>query len=90
MTSKYAIALCEAIALRVNMDRCFEVFPIDRFRELLGVPPGAYENGTNFMNKVITPALMEVNGLSDYGAAIQLNRRHLRHHVATATTTMLL
>jgi hypothetical protein len=87
MTSKYAIALCEAISLRANMDRCVETFPVDRFRELLGVPPGAYENGTNFMNKVITPALLEVNGLSEFGAAIQLNRRHLRAPIEGVTMT---
>jgi len=87
MGSKYAIALCETIMLRANMDRCVETFPIDRFRELLGVPPGAYENGTNFMNKVVTPALLEVNGLSDMGVAIQLNRRHLRAPIDSVTVS---
>jgi hypothetical protein len=37
MRSRYAIALYEALALRRNMDRCIETFPIDRFRELLAV-----------------------------------------------------
>ena len=87
MGSKYAIALCETIMLRANMDRCVETFPIDRFRELLGVPPGAYLNGTNFMNKVVTPALLEVNGLSDMGVGIQLNRRHLRAPIESVTVT---
>jgi hypothetical protein len=40
MTSKYAIALFEMIQLRANMDRCLETFPLVRFRDLLGVPPG--------------------------------------------------
>lgn len=70
MTSKYAIALYETIQLRAHLDRCVETFPIERFREQLGVPPGAYENGTNFMTKVITPALLEVNGLSDVGVKV--------------------
>jgi hypothetical protein len=87
MTSKYAIALCEAVMLRANLDRCIETFAIDRFREMLGVPPGAYENGTNFMNKVVTPALLEVNGLSDMGVALQLNRKHLRSPIDSVTVT---
>jgi hypothetical protein len=37
MRARYAIALYEALALRRNMDRCIETFPIDRFRELLAV-----------------------------------------------------
>jgi hypothetical protein len=48
MTSKYAIALYELIQLRANMERCVETFPIDRFRELLGVPPGTYARADNF------------------------------------------
>jgi len=42
MTSKYAIALYELIQLRASMHKCVETFPIDRFRELLGVPDDAY------------------------------------------------
>ena len=87
MTSRYGIALYEAIRLRANMDRCLEVFQIERFRELLGVPPGGYENGTNFITKVISPALLEVNGLSDLGVDIRLNRRHARAPIESATMT---
>jgi plasmid replication initiation protein len=87
MTSRYGISLYEAVRLRANMDRCLEVFQIDRFREMIGVPPGAYENGTNFMNKVVTPALLEVNGLSDMGVAVQLNRRHARAQIDSVTVT---
>jgi hypothetical protein len=78
MTSKYAIALYELVQLRANMERCVEVFPIDRFRELLGVPPGTYARADNFMRKVIEPALLEVNGLSDVGVQIEQQRRHSR------------
>lgn len=41
MTSKYAIALYELVQLRANLQRCTETFPIERFRELMGVPPGS-------------------------------------------------
>ena len=55
MTSKYAIALYELIQLRANMDKCVDDFPTDRFRELLGVPPGTYARPDNFQRKVLDP-----------------------------------
>jgi hypothetical protein len=75
MTSKYAIALYELVQLRTNMDRCVETFPIDRFRELLGVPAGAYERGNNFVRNVIDPAMLEVDGLSDTQIEVEPKRR---------------
>jgi len=76
MTSKYAIALYELVCLRSKLERCTERFSIQRFRELLGVPPGTYERTANFKAKVIDPAVLEVNGLSDVGVDIKLARRH--------------
>jgi hypothetical protein len=78
MTSKYAIALYELVQLRANMNRCVEVFPVDRLRELLGVPPANYERVDNLMRKVIDPAVLQVNGLSDMSVAIDQRRRHSR------------
>jgi hypothetical protein len=78
MTSKYAIALYEMIALRVNMDRSLETILIEEFRDKLGVPPGAYPRNDNFKRFVIDPALLEVNKLSDMGVALELVRRHPR------------
>jgi hypothetical protein len=78
MTSKYAIALYELIQLRANLDRNIETFPIDRFRELLGVPPGTYARGDNFQSKVLDPAVLEVNGLSDMSLQIEQERIHSR------------
>jgi len=75
MTSKYAVALYELVQLRANMHRSVETFPIVRFRDLLGVPPGAYERGANFDARVIQPALLEVNGLSDTEVNLTLVRR---------------
>jgi plasmid replication initiation protein len=75
MTSKYAIALYEMVQLRANLDRCVETFPLERFRDLLGVPPGAYERGANFTARVTDPAVLEVNGLSDVGVEVSLTRR---------------
>lgn len=78
LTSKYAIALYELVQLRAGLDRCIEQFPIDRFRDLLGVPPGKLIRGPDFMRYCISPALLEVNGLSDMGAQIELMRAHAR------------
>lgn len=78
MTSKYAIALYELVCLRANRDHCIEVLSYEEFRSLLNVPPGAYERGMDFQRKVVGPALLEVNGLSDMGVDIELRRRHAR------------
>jgi hypothetical protein len=85
MTSKYAIALYELIQLRANMERCVETFPIDRFRELLGVPPGTYARADNFQRKVLDPAVLEVNGLSDMSVQIELERQHSRAPIDAVT-----
>src|SRR5271165_1696940 len=85
MTSKYAIALYELLQLRANMDRCIETFPIDRFRELMGVPPDTYARADNFQRKVLDPALLEVNGLSDMGVQIELERLHSRAPINAVT-----
>ena len=85
MTSKYAIALYELVCLRANRQHCVEVLSYEEFRDLLGVPPGTYERGLDFRRKVVDPALLEVNGLSDMGVEIDLRRRHARapiHEVA--------
>lgn len=74
MTSKYAIALYELVQLRANLDKCVDTVPIDRFRELLGVPPNTYSRGNDFMRFVVEPAALEVNGLTDMGVKMELRR----------------
>jgi plasmid replication initiation protein len=85
MTSKYAIALYEMICLRSNLDMCLETIDMEKFRELLGVPPGAYDRTDNFMRFVIKPAVLEVNGLSDTGVRIDMVRKHPRAMAHAAT-----
>jgi hypothetical protein len=85
MTSKYAIALYELLQLRANMERSVETFPIGRFRELLGVPPGTYGRGDNFQRKVLDPAVLEVNGLSDMSLQIEQERIHSRAPIHAVT-----
>ena len=45
----------------------------------------AYSNGAHFWIKVIEPAVLEVNGLSDIGVQIELVRRHPRAPVTAVT-----
>jgi plasmid replication initiation protein len=78
MSSKYAVALYEMICLRSNLDHCFETIDMQRFRDLLGVPPGTYNRADNFMRNVVMPATREVNGLSDTCVRIDLMRKHPR------------
>lgn len=85
MTSKYAIALYEMIQLRAGMDNCVETFPIERFRDLMGVPKGAYQQGPDFTRFVLEAAALEVNGLSDYSVEFQVVRRHSRAPITAVT-----
>lgn len=85
MTSKYAIALYELICLRANRNHCVETIKIAEFRDLLGVPPGTYERGLDFQRKVIEPAVLEVNGLSDMSVEIALQRKHARAPIQAVT-----
>jgi len=85
MTSKYAIALYEMIQLRSGLDRCVETFPIDRFRDLMGVPEDAYERGNDFVRKCLDAASLEVNGLSDYSVQVQVVRKHPKAPITAVT-----
>jgi hypothetical protein len=78
MTSKYAIALYEMVQLRSGLEKCVETVSIDRFRDLVGVPPGQYERVDNLVSKVINPAVLQVNGLSDMSVMIEGRRKHAR------------
>lgn len=74
MTSKYAVALYEIVQLRAEMERSVETFSIDRFRDLLGVPPGRLTRGPDFVRRVLEPAELEVNGLTDLGVKLEVRR----------------
>jgi hypothetical protein len=54
---------------------------------MLGVPPGTYKLGPDFLRFVIKPALLEVNGLSDMGVDIEVVRKHSRAPVTAVTMT---
>jgi hypothetical protein len=60
------------------MERSIERFPIQKVRDLLGVPADAYGRGNDLMRFVIEPAVLEVNGLSEYGIRMDAERAHSR------------
>jgi nucleoside 2-deoxyribosyltransferase len=74
MSSKYSIALYEMLALREHMHRGVETFDVARFRALLGIPDNAYSRG-NDLQRLLEIAVAEINGLSDIGVKIEINRR---------------
>jgi hypothetical protein len=67
------------------MDRCIETFSIEKFREMMSVKPNTYRIGTDFQRYVINPAVLEVNGLSDMGVQMDVQRRHPRAPIHAIT-----
>lgn len=70
-TSKYALALYEAVCLRANLRVSEQVFSVEDFRALLGIEPGKLELFKNLKLRALDPALTEVNGLSDFTVEIE-------------------
>jgi hypothetical protein len=74
-TSKYSLALYELISARINLKHMWqEEFSVEDLRALLGVPDGKLERIPNLLQKVINPAVLEVNGLADFGVKIDVIR----------------
>ena len=74
-TSKYSLALYELAALRVNLHKETETFGLAEFRALLGVPVDKLKLNSDLLRKVIQPAVLEVNGLADFGVEVEPIRR---------------
>lgn len=71
-TTKYGLALYEALARRVRLkSKFYEDFELETFRELLGVPPGKLTTFSNLKLRAITPAVDEINAISSFGCKIQ-------------------
>lgn len=73
-SSKYALALYEALCVRINLQKAEQFFTVDEFRRLLAVPQGKYPKFPQLRQWVIDPAILEVNGLSDLMAEIRPER----------------
>lgn len=71
LSSKYAYRLYQAVALRVNRDRMDQELSAEALRELLAVAPGQYEKFCHLNQTVISPAVQEVNALTDFVVEIE-------------------
>ena len=71
-TTKYGLALYEALARRVRLNsRFFEDFELAALRELLGVPPDKLGTFSNLKLRAITPAVDEINALASFGCKVE-------------------
>jgi hypothetical protein len=69
-SSKYALALYEAVCLRANRQACEECFSVEELRDLLDVGEGKLLQSFNLMKWAIDPAVTEVNALSNFNVMI--------------------
>lgn len=67
LSSKYALTLYEMVQKRGNLRfKSQEKFTIDEIRGILGVPKGKLTTWSNLQLRALTPAVEEVNALSDF------------------------
>ena len=74
-TSRYALRLYTIMSLRTGLRRVSQEFTLDDLRELLGVPPGKLTRWQSIKQKVLEPALAEVNHLSGFQVAYRPLKR---------------
>jgi plasmid replication initiation protein len=74
-STKYALALYEALCLRRNLTRTEEVLSVDEFREVLSVPPDKLKGFPQFKQSALNPAIEEINALSDFNVEVEPSRQ---------------
>lgn len=72
--SKYALALYEALCLRANLRVSEQRFSVEEFRALLGIETGKLPLFKSLKQRVLDPAVLEINGLSDFTVSIEALR----------------
>jgi Initiator Replication protein len=71
-SSKYALTLYEMVQKRGNLKfKTSEEFPLDRFRAMLGVDPDKLQAFKSLKQRAIDPAVLEVNGLGEFGCKVE-------------------
>jgi hypothetical protein len=71
-STKYALALYEAIARRARLRYKFEEeFSLEEFREFIGVPADKLTTFGNLNQYAIRPAVTEINALAGFGVAVR-------------------
>lgn len=86
-TSKYALALYEVIASRVNLHKAGEEIDLETLRQWLGVDAGKLGTWSNFRIFALQPALKEVNALSPFtveAAPIRRGRKVVKVYLSWA------
>ena len=79
--SKYGLALWELCADYLGAGREYgetPFIPIDAFRQLMGIAETAYASFKRLKDKVIDPAMAEVNGVSDFRVIVDYQRESRR------------
>lgn len=70
-STKYALALYEALCLRRNLSRTDETFSVEDFREALGVGADKLKGFPQLKQSAIAPAVEEINVLSDFNVEVE-------------------
>ena len=75
LPSKYALALYEIVAKRVNLNKTSEVVDIKTFRQWLGVEDKKLVRFTHLHDRAIKPAVDAVNALAEFECAAEPVKR---------------
>jgi hypothetical protein len=75
LPSKYALALYEIVAKRINLNKTSEVVDLKTFRQWLGVEEGKLAKWIHFRQKAIDPAVRAVNALAEFECAAEPVKR---------------
>jgi plasmid replication initiation protein len=78
--SKYALRLYTLISLRVGLRKTSEIFLLEDLKQILGIPNDAYPRFGNLKQKVLDPAISELNQLAGFqiGYTPQLSGRSVK------------
>jgi hypothetical protein len=74
-SSKYALALYEAIALRINLRSSTDEIDVETLRHWLGVEEGKLTQWAHLQQRAVSVAVSEVNALSPYSVEIEPVKR---------------
>ena len=74
-SSKYSLALYEALCLRANLQVNEQEISLEDFREMLGIEDGVLDRPPDLLRRTVTPSVEEINGLSDFNIEIELIRQ---------------
>ncbi|WP_298987408.1 replication initiation protein [uncultured Roseibium sp.] len=78
-SSKYALALYEHVSRRVNLKtKWMEEYSLEDFRAILGVSSNQYKAFGNLKQRVIVPALVEVNHWAHFRVDFSVKKRGQR------------